>query len=198
MKWCGGEHIKLILDESFVDFADEENTMIDMEILQSNPHLYVMKSISKSYGVPGLRLGVLASGDTDMISRLKKDVSIWNINSFAEFYMQIAEKYQAEYKEALKQIKAERKRFQVNLAKIKGIRVIPSQANYVMVELEERIAPKSLLKKMLVKHNILIKELTTKTNGRNYLRLAVKGVEENDILIAALKAELEEKETEYT
>ena len=56
-----------------------------IENLEKNRHLFIVKSISKSYGVPGLRLGVLASGDVKMISELKKDVAIWNINSFAEF-----------------------------------------------------------------------------------------------------------------
>jgi len=57
--------------------------------------------------------------------------------------------------------------------------------------LEGSISPKELLKKLLIKHNLLIKELTTKTNGRNYLRLAVRNTAENDLLINALKEELE-------
>lgn len=150
-----------------------------------------MKSISKSYGVPGLRLGVLASGDTDIIANMKKDVAIWNINSFGEFYMQIEEKYKKDYNAALIRIRAERTRFQNELAKIRGLRVIPSQANYVMVELADGISPKELLKQLLIKHNLLIKELTTKTNGKNYLRLAVRNTEDNDVLINALKCELE-------
>lgn len=188
--WSWEQGIRLIVDESFVDFADKKNTLIETKLLSANPHLYVMKSISKSYGVPGLRLGILASGDVEMIARLKKDMAIWNINSFAEFYMQIAEKYQSDYVESLVRIKAERDRFQWKLAKINGIRVIPSQANFVMVELEAGISPTELLKKLLVRHNLLIKELTTKTNGRNYLRLAVRNKEDNDVLLEALKSEL--------
>ncbi len=189
--WCKEKRIKLLVDESFVDFADEEDsTIIKQNILEENPHLYVMKSISKSYGVPGLRLGVLASGDTDTISLLKKDVAIWNINSFGEFYMQIAEKYRSDYDAALIKIRAERTRFQNELATINGIRVIPSQANFVMVELDNYISPKKLLKTLLIKYELLIKELTTKTNGRNYLRLAIRNKEENDVLIQALRREL--------
>lgn len=189
--WAEEKGIRLVMDESFVDFADEEDsTLIEQTILDNNPHLYVMKSISKSYGVPGLRLGVLASGDTETIASMKKDVAIWNINSFGEFYLQIEEKYKKDYKKALVKIRAERARFQEELSKIKGIRVIPSQANYVMVELDESISPKELLKTLLVKYELLIKELTTKTNGRNYLRLAVRNTEDNNALIAALKAEL--------
>ena len=189
--WAKKHLIKIIVDESFVDFADEENTtFIDQEILDSNPHLYVMKSISKSYGVPGLRLGVLASGDIDTIEHMKKDVAIWNINSFGEFYMQIEEKYKKDYTAALVRIRQERNRFQNELSKINGIRVIPSQANYVMVELANDISPRELLKTLLIKYEILIKELTTKTNGRNYLRLAVRNTEDNNMLIKALKKEL--------
>ncbi len=189
--WAGARSIRLVIDESFVDFADEEDSsLIEQPLLSANPHLFVMKSISKSYGVPGIRLGVLASGDTKTIAAMKKDVAIWNINSFGEFYMQIEEKYKKDYAAALVKLRAERARFQDELAKISGVRVIPSQANYVMVELEDTISPKELLKKLLIRHNLLIKELTTKTNGRNYLRLAVRSGEDNDILLVSLKAEL--------
>ena len=194
IEWSKKEDIRLVIDESFVDFADEpDSTIIDQSILSNNPHLFVMKSISKSYGVPGLRLGVLASGDTDIIAKMKKDVAIWNINSFGEFYMQIEEKYKKDYTAALVRIRAERARFQIELGKIKGVRVIPSQANFVMVELDQGISPKELLKTLLIRHNLLIKELTTKTNGRNYLRLAVRNTEDNDVLIRAMKEELGEK-----
>ena len=189
--WCGQQKIKLVIDESFVDFADEEDsTLISNEILSHNPHLYVMKSISKSYGVPGLRLGVLASGDTEIISIMKKDVAIWNINSFAEYYMQISEKYKNDYDDALKKIRAERTRFEKELANIRRLRVIPSQANFVMVEVTGSITSKELLKNLLVKHNLLIKDLSDKTHGGNYIRLAVRNTEDNDVLISALKAEL--------
>ena len=192
--WAAEKNIKLVIDESFVDFADEEdNTLIDQEILTANPHLYVMKSISKSYGVPGLRLGVLASGNIAPIADMKKDVAIWNINSFGEFYMQIVEKYKKDYSAALVRIREERTRFQSELSKINGVRVVPSQANFVMVELKESINPKELLKTLLIKYNLLIKELTTKTNGRNYLRLAVRNTADNDALLAAMREELGEK-----
>ncbi len=189
--WCKKKDIKLVIDESFADFADElDNTNIKQDLLTENPHLYVMKSISKSYGVPGLRLGVLASGDIDAIVEMKKDVAIWNINSFCEFYMQIEEKYKRDYIDSLIKIREERNHFQDSLMEIKGIRVIPSQANFVMVELEQGISPKQLLKVLLIKHNLLIKELTTKIKGRNYLRLAIRNREENNQLVEAIREEL--------
>ena len=191
IEWSKEKGIKLIIDESFVDFADEEDSsIIDQEILDANKQLYVMKSISKSYGVPGLRLGILASGDTELIAAMKKDVAIWNINSFAEFYMQIEEKYKKAYQEALVLIRAERKRFMQGLSEIKGIRVIPSQANYVMVELASGLSAKAVTKALLIKDNILIKELTGKIQGKEYLRIAVRNTADNNRLIEALEKEL--------
>lgn len=187
--WSKEQGIKLVIDESFVDFADEEDgSIIDQVILSANPHLYVMKSISKSYGVPGVRLGVLASGDVQSITVMKKDVAIWNINSFGEFFMQIFEKYRKAYAHALVRIREERTRFQNELRKINGIRVIPSQANYVMVEVD--VDAKELTKNLLIKHNLLIKELVSKTGGHNYLRLAIRNSEDNDRLLQALRCEI--------
>lgn len=189
--WTKAQNINFILDESFVDFADEENcTLIEQEIVDANSHLYVMKSISKSYGVPGLRLGVLASGNVDVIAKMKKDVAIWNINSFGEFYMQIAEKYKKDYAKSLVEIRAQRDYFQKMLAEIPGLRVIPSQANYVMVELTGGVTAKALTKKLLIKYNLFVKDLSSKLGGKQFLRLAVRDKVDNDKLITALKAEL--------
>lgn len=193
IRWSAERGITLLLDESFVDFADEEDSsLLDQTLLNQNPHLFVMKSISKSYGVPGLRLGILASGDTEVIAALKKDVSIWNINSFAEFYLQIEEKYQQDYRNGMALFRAERARFAAALARIPGLRVIPSQANYLMVELTNpKLTAKELLAILLSKYNLLVKELTAKTGGQ-YLRFAVRDTADNDRLLAALRRELTE------
>lgn len=194
IEWTAERDIRLIIDESFVDFSDEnEPTLIVQDILSSNRHLFVMKSISKSYGVPGLRLGVLASGNTEMISAMKKDVAIWNINSFAEFYMQIAEKYEKDYKKALAHFCDERRRFAAALESIEGLRVIKSQANYFMVEIMNGMTASRLTRNLLVKHSILIKDLSKKIKNGEYIRLAIRNEEDNDKLTEALKAELQVK-----
>lgn len=188
IKWAKESGVRLIIDESFADFADERNnTLIRQDILGSSKDLYVIKSISKSYGVPGLRLGVMASGNTELISALKKDVSIWNINSFAEFYMQIEEKYKKDYERALEKIRAERTRFQKALSRINGIKVFPSQANYVMVELVDGLSSKATTRELLTEKGIFVKDLAGKLGGKQYLRIAVRNSEDNDMLISALE-----------
>lgn len=186
--WAQEKGIRLILDESFADFADEaDNTFIRQDLLDRYRRLYVVKSISKSYGVPGLRLGVLASGDQDLIAALKKDVAIWNINSFAEFYMQIEEKYKKDYARSLELIRAERARFHRELEKLPNLRVIPSQANYLMVELLGGLSARAITRDLLVNRCILVKDLSPKLGGQQYLRLAVRDTRDNDRLLEALR-----------
>lgn len=188
--WARERNIRLIVDESFVDFAiGEDNTLLRNDILDANPQLIVMKSISKSYGVPGLRLGVLASSDEALISRMKKDVAIWNINSFAEFYMQIFGKYEGDYRKACKTFIAERERFRKRLSEIPFLRVIPSQANYFLCEITEKFTAGELTARLLNEADILIKDCSTKAafNGKNYIRLAVRDTADNDKLVDTLK-----------
>lgn len=188
--WCKERNIRLLVDESFVDFAEEEDsTLIAEEIIGAYRNLVVMKSISKCYGVPGIRLGILVSADEQMIGEMKKEVAIWNINSFGEFYMQIEEKYKKDYAQALEKIRKVRRQYMEDLSKIDGLRVVPSQANYVMVELTGGKTSREVTRELLVKHRMLIKDLSGKIimDGRQFLRLAVRNQEDNDRLVEALK-----------
>ncbi|MCI7066377.1 MAG: aminotransferase class I/II-fold pyridoxal phosphate-dependent enzyme [Butyrivibrio crossotus] len=188
--WCRSKGRKLIVDESFIDFVedDEWHTLLDMEVLLNHPSLIVLKSISKSFGVAGLRLGVIATADTDLIAFMKKDVAIWNINSFAEYYLQIIEKYRDDYYEAMEKFKEVRRRYLDKLSKIKGFKVYPSQANYVMCHIENSVTSTELADVLLNRYNVLIKNLASKEglNKGNYVRLSVKSDEENDYIVNAL------------
>lgn len=190
--WTKERGMEFIVDESFVDFVDAEGeiSLIKDDILAANTHLYVVKSISKSYGVPGLRLGVLASGDCETIARLKKEVAIWNINSFGEFYMQIYEKYHKEYLKACELFREERRLFSEELKQVPYLRVIPSQANYFLCELiTDKFTSKELAVRLLADHDILIKDCSGKSafSRGSYIRLAVRDRKDNHKLTEALK-----------
>jgi len=192
--WSEEKGIRLIIDESFVDFADtpENPSMLDMDILSRYNNLIVIKSISKSFGVPGLRLGLLATNDCKIINGIKKDVAIWNINSFAEFFLQIFGKYKNDYVEALKNFKAVRKDFIVMLKEIPFLRVIDSQANFVLCEVLPPFNSLEAAQKLLNEHNILIRTLSGKSgfNGDSYCRIAIKTEAENSQLLSALRVVL--------
>ena len=181
---------RLILDESFVDFTEdgEENTLLSNEILDKYSNLVVIKSISKSYGIPGLRLGILASSDKVLIKQCKNNISIWNINSFAEYFLQIFNKYNKDYVNACNKIVNNRNTFFEQLETINYLRPIKSQANYILCEVTKKYTSNELCQKLLMK-NFLIKDCQNKLgfNGKQYIRLAVNSKEDNTQIINVLK-----------
>lgn len=189
--WCKNEGIRLVVDESFVDFSSEfpHNTLLRNDLLERFPDLIVVKSISKSFGVPGLRLGIMASADTELIAFVKKDVSIWNLNSFAEFFMQIYTKHEGDYRKAAEKFGNERGRFYEDLRSIPYLKVYPSEANYFLCEVMPPYNSHNLAVTLLKNHNILIKDCSGKKAfaGRNCIRLAVRNRQDNERLVSALK-----------
>ncbi|MBD5299156.1 MAG: aminotransferase class I/II-fold pyridoxal phosphate-dependent enzyme [Bacteroides sp.] len=193
IEWSESKGVRLIVDESFVDFADTavEATLLHNGILESHPTLYVMKSISKSYGVPGLRLGILASADRDLIGYMRKDVGIWNINSFAEFYMQIYGKYEKDYERSCDRFREEREIFGSELSEIPFLRVIPSQANYFLCEITGRFTSHELTIRLLTEFNILIKDCSSKKGfkaDKEFIRIAIRDRKDNNRLVQVLKS----------
>lgn len=190
-EWTKERNVRFILDESFLDFADNSQgqSLLNKEILETYQNLIIIKSASKSYGIPGFRLGVMACGDRSYVQMLKRELPIWNINSFGEYFLQIFEKYQSEYKEALNHFCQVRKEFLEELKTINQIRVFPTQANYIMCEVLDSCSSKKLTEILLNRYDILIKDLSEKKGmeGRQFIRFAIKRSEENQKLVEALK-----------
>ncbi len=189
--WCEQRGIRFLVDESFVDFAScyPEGSLLQDETLEAYPTMIVMKSISKSYGVPGLRLGILASADHKLVKAIRKEVSIWNINSFGEYYMQIYGKYESDYHRACQLFLEERARFEQELKSIPFLRVIPTEANYFLCEITERFTSSELAILLIKRENILIKDCSYKKafGGKNYVRIAVRDTHDNNRLLKALR-----------
>ena len=191
-QWCEERQIRLVVDESFVDFSEDyaTNSLLSDEILEAYPHMAVMKSISKSYGVPGLRLGILCSADKELIARIKKEVSIWNLNSFAEFFMQIYNKHEKDYERACAKFVAERADFQEQLQQIPFFHVMPSQANYFLCEVLPPYKASEIVIYMLKQHNILTRDCSLKPGldpTKQYMRIAVRDHADNTRLVNGLK-----------
>ncbi len=191
LNWCGINGIRLILDESFIDFSSNftENSFLSDKFMEEYINLIIIKSLSKSYGIPGLRLGVVCSGDIDLISTVKKDLPIWNINSIAEYFLLIMPKYKDDYYKSHLLFVKERSRMFKELESIYFLRIIPSEANYFLCEIKSFFSSFSLATSLIKEHNILIKDCSQKKgfNNKSYVRIAIKSKLENDILLKVLK-----------
>lgn len=190
--WASRKSIKILIDESFADFADGDKraTLIHPELLAEHPNLYVIKSIGKSFGVPGCRLGVLASGDEEFIAMAKKKVAIWNINPFGEFFMEIMPKYRKEYKAGCDAIAAERARFLKELETIPFLKIFPTQCNYVLAKVLAPFDATSLTNLLWEKHLILLKDCSNKKGfpDTSYVRITIRDQKDNDQFISVLRS----------
>lgn len=178
----------LILDESFLDFAEKgfESSLCSPKILKDFSNLIIIKSIGKSYGIGGLRLGVLISSNTKLISKIKSELPIWNINSISEFYLQIIGKYTSEYIESCQKLIEARNFLKKSLNKVPYIKCYDSQANFLLCELVGKQS-RDLAIELCQKYKILIKDCSEKcNNGRQYIRIAVRDFDDNEKLIKAL------------
>lgn len=191
LECCEQAGTRCIVDESFVDFAQKEKryTLLQDELLDRYPHLIVIKSISKSYGVPGLRLGVLASADDALIQQIRAAMPIWNINSFAEYFLQVFSSCAAEYLCSCDRIAEERQLMELCLKELDFLEVYPSQANFIMCRVKPPYHSRELATQLLINHQILVKDLSGKKglNGGEYIRVAVKSREENSLLCESLQ-----------
>jgi len=184
---CNKQDKLIVFDESFIDFAEKglRYSLIRNDILDRYQNLIVIKSISKSYGVPGLRLGIMACGNKEIINIIRQNMAVWNINSFAEYFLQIITLYQDDYLIACDKIVKEREYMTVELRKA-GYKVYDSQANFIMVKLNKNSTQLAI--SLLENQNILIKDLYRKDtfDKPEYIRLAIRARSENEKVIDAL------------
>lgn len=176
---------RLILDESFMDFAGSDESLLKEQVINENPNLLVLKSFGKSFGMPGLRLGILASSDTVLLAHIRERLPIWNISSAAEVFLDLLPRYKKEYQKSLVVLKFERKYFQQALGEF-GIQYYPSEANFVFFRLptvaNQEFGEFCFRKGMLVKN----------ISGRDglegvYYRIAVRTREQNCRVIEAIR-----------
>ncbi|MGG7058123.1 aminotransferase class I/II-fold pyridoxal phosphate-dependent enzyme [Clostridium tertium] len=181
---------KVIIDESFIDFAcpNKKYTLINNELLEKYKNLIVIKSISKSYGVPGIRLGVLCTSDLDVLKIVKRDMPVWNINSFGEYFLQIITLYEREYIKSCELIADERKWLYTKLCEIPYIKPFESEANYILCEVTNGYNATTLAEELVMEYKIYIKDLAGKDGfgGKQYIRVAVRDRVDNRALIQAL------------
>lgn len=174
---CRKQNKLIIIDESFIDFAEKSKkyTLLDNDLLNKYNNLIVIKSISKSYGIPGIRLGVLATSNKKLMKKIKENMAIWNINSYGEYFLQIANLYKNDYGNACEKISREREKFINKLNKIEYIEAYDSQANYVLCKIKS-ISSTQLAVKLLENYNIFIKDLKGKKRlrGKELYKISYK------------------------
>ena len=173
--------IMFIVDESFMDFAEQNESLLNDATIQKYKNLLIIKSIGKTHGVGGLRLGALV-GQT--ATDFAHQTPIWNINSLAEFFLQRFKKYEKAYLKSLDMIRFERKSMEAKLSNILNINIVPSEGNFVYIELERELARD--LQSYLFDQGYIVKVIEI-SNDQSAMRLAVRNGLDNHLICAAIE-----------
>ena len=179
----------LIVDESFMDFAhDPDQTTLEHEI-ERYPNMAILKSMSKAYGICGLRIGYMLTANLAFVEAVRKGVPIWNINGFSEEFLRILPDYRQEFVESCKQVRFDRDNLYKNLCAIQGMTVYKPDANFVFCRLPDYAqSGPEVTQRLFIKHNMYIKHFLDKTlpDSSRYIRIASRTETENCKLVEAL------------
>lgn len=180
-------HILFILDESFIEFSEEKSLIYFLED-QPLDNIIVIKSMSKTYGLPGIRLGYIYLNNMNLMDIFKKQLPIWNNNSISEFYLEVILKHKNSLEESFHLTKRDRSEMKQMLSSVDCIeKIMDSGANFLTVRLNGIYS--NIVKYMIVNYNIYIKDITNKFKSSEfqYIRLAVRKPLENKLLVQSLR-----------
>lgn len=187
--------IALIVDESFLDFSpNAANTLLSS--LGKHSNLAVIRSMSKTFGIGGIRIGYLASANHSLLALLNSLLPIWNLNGFAEEMLLHLPQYKQEYLESCQQVIRDTQALRQALEEIEGITTFATDSNFVYCQIEH--VPARTLCRLLLEHNLYIKECSGKrnTDSDHYVRISCRTRQENAQLINALKSIMQALEVE--
>ncbi len=168
----------LCIDEAFIDLSDPSQSVIDI----SSPHLFVLRSLTKSFAVPGLRVG-FGCGDGDLVAAIEAIRPPWTVNSFAEDFAVRCLARSEELKKSRKSITAERE-WLTNAFDEIGIAHRPSDTNFILLDLSK---PAADLAECLLARGVVVRDCTSFGLPQS-IRVAVRTHKENQQLVGALEA----------
>ena len=187
----------LIIDESFLDFTEDSDEWSLEGALDNHANVAIFKSMSKAYGICGLRIGYMVTANHDFAEAIRKGVHIWNLNGFAEEFLRILPEYYQEFKASCSRVRADRDSMYKMLGTIPGMTVHKPDANFIFCRLPENAANgPDIARRLFIDHNILVKDSVGKTqpDGDRYLRIACRTEPENRELFRALSEVLSQPE----
>ncbi|MEO9140029.1 MAG: aminotransferase class I/II-fold pyridoxal phosphate-dependent enzyme, partial [Jatrophihabitans sp.] len=180
---------RLVVDESFIEFTRAGRADSVERDLEAHRNLVVVKSMSKVFGIAGLRVGYLATADRAFAAAIRADLPIWNLNGLAESFLRRLGRYRGEFAASCDIVRRDTQELYRSLVELPGLAPIRPDANFVFCKITTPgLTGPALARRLYVEHGILIKDCATKTmpDADRYLRIASRTPAENRRLVAAL------------
>lgn len=179
---CRALNIALFIDESFIDFLPGHKGCAPW--LADNSHLYLLRSMTKFYAMPGLRLGYLLSADTALLTTIREQREPWTINALAALAAPVVLNDNEYAKATYRWLAEQQKALYRALAALPQLTVYPPSANYILIKLNHATFD---LQEALMAHHILIRHCANYSGlSAAFYRVAIKSAADNQTLINAL------------
>lgn len=184
------DHELVIVDESFIDFAGDPAPSL-MPIAERFENLLIVASMSKHFGVPGLRLGYCYSGNRKLIDRVRRFVPTWNLNTVAEQFLALLPGADAAYQESRRRVMDDVRGLYEGLSTISGITPYPSGASFVLFRIDTGMTARELQARLLEEHAMYVRDCSNKVGiDDHHIRVASQGRERDRALLEALPGAL--------
>ncbi len=180
---------RLIVDESFIEFSRAGRSASVEGDVVGRPNLAVLKSMSKVFGIAGLRLGYLLTDDREFAAAVRSHLPIWNMNGFAESFLRQLGRYRTEFEASCELVRATCQDFYADLLEVPGLAPLQPDANFVFCKLTTAgCTGPAVARRLYIEHGILIKDCASKSmpEADRYLRIASRTKDENRRLVNAL------------
>jgi len=177
----------VIVDESFIDFAGQEPPTL-LGVADRYRNLMLVRSMSKHCGVPGLRLGYCYTSNQDVLRRLRRQLPTWNINTLAEYFLEMLVDTEAEYHDSRRKVMRDTQSLYEQLSRLDGFTVYPTGANFVLMRVEGEYTARQLQMALLVGYRLYVRDCTNKVGiDDRHIRIATQGLAADRRLIDALQ-----------
>lgn len=182
----------LIVDETFIEFAEDEKERSLIYEIENNKNLFIIRAITKFFGIPGIRLGYGVTSNLDLLNKMYEEKEPWTINSFADAATEFIFSDREYIKKSKEYFFKERKFFINELKKIEGIKVFDSNSNFILLKFEDKRVLE-IKKNLLKRAGILIRDASNFIGlDERFARVAIKNHKDNILLIDAIKSVLGE------
>ena len=169
-----------MVDESFIDFVRVEPNPSAMDMTAEFPNLIILKSLSKNYGIPGLRLGYAASENRERIAQLREDLPIWNINSMAQFFLEKMGECKPAYLDSCDRIQQATQKLYRGLQQVPYLFPYPTHGNFILCRVLNGFSAADLTSDLFDRHRILVNNCSAKEGLEgDFVRIASRTEEEN-------------------
>lgn len=182
----------LIVDETFIEFADSEKDRSLVNMVEKSKNLFIIRAVTKFFGIPGIRLGYGISSNRELLQKMYDEKEPWTINSFADSASDFIFK-EEEYIRKSKEYFSEERVCMINeINKIDGIKAFNSDANFILVRFENRNVL-DVKENLLKRAGLLIRDASNFIGlDSSFARVAIKNHEQNTVLVDALRSVLGE------